>query len=115
MKMFTDNLTSKVIKMFELTEDQLKKVEEWKKEQYKKAIEEQKKNVRKDNSLKDLYNMFKKSWDKELPFEGAYGGFLTYSFTPTSVGMDISVTYRLTDETLDLSDGNRTFPEQLKT
>lgn len=48
-------------------------------------------------------------WIKKLPkaSSGAIGGRLTYSFTPTSLGMVIKVTDEISKQTIDLSDYDR--------
>ncbi len=38
------------------------------------------------------------------PYYGAIGGALTYSFTPTSLGIVVKVKHGFTDAEIDLSD-----------
>lgn len=43
-----------------------------------------------------------KNWPNGLPYGGAIGGHLTYSFTPTSIGIVTKV--KCLDKELDVSD-----------
>jgi hypothetical protein len=75
--------------MFQLTDNQREKVCTWSAEQDKKVIEQQK-----GTGLEH----------PGMPYYGASGGALTYSFTPTSLGMILKVEHNLTHETIDLTE-----------
>lgn len=83
---------------FSLTEKQNTILDKWLKEQDKKAIEIQKQNYQNPTTFMMI------SWEDGYPYGGAIGGRVTYSFTPTSIGLIIKVTYSLTNETIDLTD-----------
>jgi hypothetical protein len=78
--------------MFDLTQEQWSKFHAWKAEQNKK-ISEQRKGAK-----------FEKSQINGQPYSGAIGGSYTYSFTPTSIGLIITVKNDLTEDELDLTD-----------
>lgn len=40
----------------------------------------------------------------DSPYYGGSGGSLTYSFTPTSLGLIVKVTNNMTGQTIDLTD-----------
>lgn len=74
---------------FELSQGQWAKYHKWKQEQDKKVRESQK------GSEYEHYG---------LPYYGAIGGAYTFCFTPTSIGMCVSVENGSTGEKLDLTD-----------
>jgi hypothetical protein len=84
--------------MFELDETQKNRLDEWVKEQYKKAVEIQKKEISNPNDT------HKFCWDMGYPYEGFVGGGMTYCFTPTSIGIICVVKYSVTNEEIDLTD-----------
>lgn len=61
--------------MFNLTKEQIQKVNEWHKEQ-----------------------------TKDKPYTGAIGGQFTYSFSPNNLGLVTKVKNELTGEVLDVTD-----------
>lgn len=73
--------------MFEVTEEEHQKISTWQANLHKKLIKEGKVTV------VDGY-----------PYSGAIGGTLTYSFTPTSIGVVFKVKDNLSGEVLDLTD-----------
>jgi len=68
--------------MFHLDEGQLKKISAWEAEQ--DAI-------------------FAKKQGRDEPYYGAIGGSITYSFTPTSLGVVVTVKHGATEAELDVS------------
>lgn len=84
---------------FLLTENQTIRLDEWKANQNKKAVQEQKQNP--PDVPQDLLDEF---WEMGYPYGGAVGGNLTYSFTPTSIGVVVTVKDAFTNETIDLTD-----------
>lgn len=73
---------------YELSASQVQKLADWEAEQDKIWVKEKK--------LVD-------SIDPAEPYYGAIGGALTYSFTPTGIGMIVKVTHATGNE-LDLTD-----------
>lgn len=71
---------------------------EWCKEQDAKAVSEQKLQI------KNPPAHVRECWDAGYPYGGAAGGSLTYSFTPTSLGVSVKVHNAHTGESIDLSD-----------
>ncbi len=76
--------------MFALTEEQMNKLNAWLEEIKPEILEKQKK--------------FSKSAPKDRPYYGAAGGGLTYSFTPTGLGVVVEVTEYHTKKTINLTD-----------
>ncbi len=76
-----------------LDQDQQEKIERWIDIARNPAALAQQKNV--DRHL---------TMDGTEPYEGAIGGGLTYSFTPTGLGMIVKVTCNLTKLELDVTD-----------
>lgn len=87
------------MKIFQLNDDQLAKIETWKKEQNLAAVEKQKENP--PDVPKDLLEQF---WANGYPYGGAIGGELTYSFSPTSIGVQAEVIHAFTGEILDVTE-----------
>jgi hypothetical protein len=84
---------------FELSEDQVKKISEWYESIKPKIVEAQNPN------FGYAYEVYANPViDKQEPYYGTIGGGLTYSFTPTSVGMIIIVKESVTGEELNLTD-----------
>lgn len=81
---------------FGLTVEQTLKVSEWNKELDLKNIEHHRKTM----SDTDFANL---TSDGTIPYYGAIGGALTYSFTPTGLGVCVVVKHS-SGETLDLTD-----------
>jgi hypothetical protein len=75
---------------FYLSDKQEILLRDWLRIQYDRVIEEQKHTIKPDNIS---YLIAKESWDLGYPYEGAIGGGLTYSFTPTSIGDICIVSY----------------------
>ena len=76
--------------IFSLTVEQRRKLQEWKAAQDAKVVEMQ----------KDEDHPF----GNDKPYYGAIGGELNYSFTPTTIGLIVTVTNTLTNETIDLTE-----------
>ena len=87
--------------MFELSEKQLQKLEEWKRSQYKAGVAYQKLTIEKTDTF---YECYKASWDDGYPYTGAIGGEFTYSFTPNSIGETVKVKNCITGDELNLTD-----------
>lgn len=84
--------------MFELSESQKAKVDEWLHTRvYPPILEEQRKDPEKAPWL------VTDSGGRTYPYFGAIGGELTFQFTPTSIGSIIKVIH-CTGEQLDLTD-----------
>ena len=66
-------------------------------QQVKESLEEIKPEILKKQNRNDPFDLNK-------PYYGAIGGGVTYSFTPTGLGMIIEVTEGITGLTLDLTD-----------
>lgn len=86
---------------FELNDAQLEKLDSWKREQNKKAVEKQKAEPP-DIDERLLQEM----WNTGFPYTGAIGGDLEFIFTPTSIGVIAVVKHVMTGEELDLTDYN---------
>lgn len=84
---------------FTLSIAQDRKLYDWVLEQNKKAIEAQKENP--PNISREI---LESCWEEGFPYGGAVGGSLTYSFTPTSLGVCVKVTDAFTKETIDLTE-----------
>jgi len=85
---------------FKLTEDQTIKLAEWVLEQDKLAIEHQKKLFADDTPPLHISDC----WDMDIPYYGAINGNLTFSFTPTSIGIITVVKNTMTNNEIDLTD-----------
>ena len=82
---------------FEITEEQLKKLDEWLKNTvYPEAIRIQKKKIKQHDPE---YRIF---WEGGYPYEGAVGGGLQYVFIPTSIGTISKVVYKTYDMNVEL-------------
>jgi hypothetical protein len=68
--------------VFELRDADMKRLNEWKKEQEAKA----------------------RTMQGKKPYYGAIGGELTYMFTPTSLGVVVKVKHEYTGDVLDLTE-----------
>ena len=75
--------------MFLLSQKQIEKLKEWKKEQDQKVIDSQKET--------------EFGYDN-LPYYGAIEGGYTYEFTPTGLGCVIKVKNNMTNEVIDLTE-----------
>ena len=84
--------------MFTVTEEQHTQIEEWLKGVYAKQV------IIQQNNTENPSEIMKYCWEKGVPYTGAIGGGLTYSFTPTSVGVGLIVKESLSGETLDVTD-----------
>lgn len=87
--------------MFELDEQQKKKLAEWVEKQNQFAIEKQKESISESDPS---YSTAQEYWKSGYPYTGAIGGGLTYCFSPTGLGIVTKVQYSLTDEEIDLTD-----------
>ncbi len=83
---------------FSLTEKELQKLEEWKKEVYAKGIALQK------EQYPEPEDHMVWCWEEGFPYTGAIGGQFTYCFTPTSIGVTATVKDYITGEKIDLTD-----------
>lgn len=81
---------------FELTGEQINQLNEWLVGVEKRAAEKQ---VEKAN-----VNVWKFPYPRPLPYHGATGGELTFSFIPNGIGLYCKVTEAITGESVDLSD-----------
>lgn len=86
---------------FTITDEEEQKVAVWLKEVYTKAIEEQKQKILPSH---EFYDIYKTTWDIGYPYTGTIGGGLTYSFTPTGLGVIVTVKEAITGEELNLTD-----------
>ena len=50
------------------------------------------------------YRIMERTLSFGSPYEGCSGGAITYSFTPTSLGVAVVVRYALTNEELNVTD-----------
>lgn len=82
---------------FEILEKDKKSISEWIKKADNIAIEKQKKEF-----TKEEYDFYTKGLG--FPYTGIIGGNITYSFTPTGLGVITKITHKLTGEVLDLTD-----------
>lgn len=81
---------------FEVTDEQEKKIEEWREKLKPKIL---------DELRKELGNQFDVLTEKgELPYYGAIGGGLEYIFIPTGLGTITKVRECITKEEIDLTD-----------
>lgn len=83
---------------FSLDKQQQLDLDKWCKEQDARAVAAQKLQI------KNPPAHVKECWDAGYPYGGAAGGSLTYSFTPTSLGVSVKVHNAHTGESIDLSD-----------
>lgn len=82
---------------FELTTSDLEKIDKWLHEEvYPPIVASQKSDER------FLDFIVKDGNGREIPYEGAIAGGLTYSFTPTGLGTVVQVQYG--DKKLDLTE-----------
>lgn len=86
------------MKNFTLDENQYKKLNEWLVVQNKNAIQ-----MQKNEGLDKKNSTAAENHKMGYPYMGAIGGFLTYSFTPTGLGVVIKVTHAITNEMIDLT------------
>jgi len=86
--------------VFGLTKDQEIKLKEWTKEQEALALKSQLEKAKKNEIP---YSSVVKSLENGIPYYGAIGGALTYSFTPTSLGVVVSVEHAFTKNSIDLT------------
>lgn len=84
---------------FEVDESQMDKLEAWITEQDLKAVEIQKQTPRHHKDT--CYTMM---WENGVPYTGAIGGAISYTFTPTSIGVVATVTHAITKEELNVTD-----------
>lgn len=89
--------------MFKISEEQLKLINEWLKEQDLEAVEIQKWQFEEHPEFTPS-EMYLSSWEVGYPYGGATGGIVTYSFTPTSLGVVVKVRHAITGNILDVTD-----------
>jgi hypothetical protein len=87
------------MKLFNISEEQQAKLDIWVIQQNQISILKQKANP--PNVPRSI---LESCWEGGFPYGGAVGGNLTYSFTPTSLGVVATVTDVLTGNTIDLTD-----------
>ena len=81
---------------FEVNDKTMNKINRWLIDTvYPEVIKQQKESIAADAFIQSC-------WDANLPYSGAIGGGLTYSFTPTSIGVIVKVSYL--DYELDVTD-----------
>lgn len=84
---------------FTLSQSQVEKLEKWREEVFKEAIEIQREKMSpEDFSLLTV--------DGEFPYYGAIGGGLTYSFIQTGLGVIATVKESITGKEIDLTNYN---------
>ena len=83
---------------FALDDLQTQKLADWIAVQNAAAIEKQKRE------MKNPSEFVKSCWEDGYPYSGAAGGSLTYSFTPTSLGVIAVVRDGHTGEEINLTD-----------
>jgi len=88
---------------FELTDDQVDKYMRWTVEQHKKAMCIQKEKV---HSTDPLYDVYVENWKLGIPYSGTIGGLEEFIFSPTSLGLMITVRNIYTGDELELTDFN---------
>lgn len=81
---------------FELTETQVKQLNEW-----VVGVEQRAAAIQLENAKQKGW-MF--HYPVKLPYYGAIGGGITFTFTPNGIGMYCRVTEAITGESIDLSD-----------
>ncbi len=84
---------------FSLDPEQIQKLDAWCAKQNSDAVAAQRENPP-DVPIDLLESM----WEEGYPYGGAIGGSLTFSFTPTSLGVAVKVTDAHTNKTIDLTD-----------
>lgn len=85
---------------FSLDKNQIARLEAWMQEKNEQAVAAQRANPPSGVPI-DLLESF---WEEGYPYGGAIGGNYTFSFTPTSIGVVVTVTDSHTRETIDISD-----------
>ncbi len=83
---------------FEVTPEQQKKLDEWLKDVYSRAVNKQIEETKEPNE----FHRF--CWDNGVPYTGTIGGGLSYIFSPTSIGLCLTVKESLTGEEIDLTE-----------
>lgn len=84
---------------FEMTEDQIKKCEEWQKSQDAIAVKMQiDSGDYKDNEFVSCF------LENGFPYYGATGGHISFEFTPTSIGECLVVKHAITKNEINLTD-----------
>lgn len=84
---------------FVLTPEQEALAMDFLREENVKAIE-----IQKTSSINIESDIFKECWAMGQPYGGAVGGLLTFSFTATSLGAIVEVTYNITKARKNLTD-----------
>jgi len=83
---------------FELDAEQMTKLKAWAEQQDQIALEQQKRDL----TVKSAF--VAACHEAGHPYYGATGGVLTYSFTPTSLGVIAKVCHGWTEAEIDLTD-----------
>jgi len=87
---------------FELNDEQVERIRAWAAEQDKVVVERQRAELETAGRSGDPFRVALA--EQGLPYYGAIGGELTYSFTPTGLGVVEVVTHGGTKEKLDVTD-----------
>jgi hypothetical protein len=83
--------------IFEITPENSQKLQDWLyNEVYPEIIQKQKETIKEPNMFHQM------GWEDGVPYQGAIGGGLTYSFTPTSLGTVLKVQYITHSKTYEL-------------
>jgi len=83
--------------IFSLDVEQIEKINTWAEEQDRIVLERQRRTMTPEEF--DHLTM-----NGQYPYYGAIGGGLTYSFTPTGLGVVVKITHNATNAVLDASD-----------
>lgn len=87
---------------FSLNENQVLKLKTWQAEQNAQAVEKQKQQHEDCNLEPD--GTYEMCWEAGYPYTGAIGGGNTYMFSPTSLGVCVSVLNTVTGNKIDLTE-----------
>lgn len=85
---------------FTLSPEQLVKLNDWIDLQNSKAVDMQRANPPQGVPL----DLLESCWEDGFPYSGAIGGNLTYSFTPTSIGVIVNIKHGNTGQDIDLTE-----------
>lgn len=83
---------------FTLSDDQQETLTAWYKDRLVEGVKKQKEDM--PNPPPHV----KECWEAGFPYGGAPDGALTYHFTPTSIGVGLTVTDAHTDSKIDLTE-----------
>ena len=85
---------------FNLTADQMIRLNQWSAEQNRQAVAEQRINP----PIGVSCELLDECWNEGYAYGGAIGGSLTFMFTPTGLGVVTKVRDAFTQQEIDLSD-----------